>query len=61
LLASATSAFAADVIVNGVRLEDSTRQALERTYGVAIKPEKYWYDSVSGASSTSRRSSAAWR
>jgi hypothetical protein len=48
LLASATSAFAADVIVNGVRLEDSTRQTLERTYGVPIKPGKYWYDSVSG-------------
>lgn len=43
-----TSAFAADVFVNGVRLEDSARQALERGYGVPIKPGRYWYDSVSG-------------
>jgi hypothetical protein len=40
--------FAADVIVNGVRLDDSTRQALERAYGVPIKPGRYWYDQVSG-------------
>jgi hypothetical protein len=48
LLAPIASAFAADVFVNGVRLEDSTRQALERSYGVPIKPGKYWYDAVSG-------------
>jgi len=42
------SVFAADVFVNGVRLDDSTRQALERGYGVPIKPGRYWYDSVSG-------------
>jgi hypothetical protein len=48
LLAPAAATLAADVIVNGVRLEDSTRQTLERTYGVPIKPGKYWYDAVSG-------------
>jgi hypothetical protein len=48
LLAPAASAFATDVVVNGVRLEDSTRQALERGYGVPVKPGKYWYDAVSG-------------
>jgi hypothetical protein len=42
------TALGADVVVNGVRLEDSTRQTLERTYGVPIKPGKYWYDAVSG-------------
>jgi hypothetical protein len=31
------SALATDVFVNGVRLEDSTRQALERGYRVPIK------------------------
>jgi hypothetical protein len=30
------------------RLEDSTLQALERGYGVPIKPGRYWYDGVSG-------------
>ncbi len=48
LLAPAVSAIAADVVVNGVRLEDSTRQALESAYGVPIKPGRYWYDQVSG-------------
>ena len=48
LLAAAAPALADDVVVNGVRLEDAPRQALERTYGVPIKPGKYWYDSVSG-------------
>ena len=48
LLAPATWVFAADVFVNGVRLEASTRQALERGYGVPINPGKYWYDGVSG-------------
>ena len=42
------AAFAAEVYVNSVRLDDSTRQALERRYGVPIKPGRYWYDSVSG-------------
>ena len=40
---------AADVIVNGVALENSTRQTLERAYGVPIQPGRYWYDAVSGA------------
>jgi hypothetical protein len=48
LLMAAAPALAADVTVNGVRLEDSTRLALERGYGVPIKPGKYWYDAVSG-------------
>ena len=47
-LAAATPALAADVFVNSVRLEDSARQALERGYGVPIKPGRYWYDNVSG-------------
>jgi hypothetical protein len=47
-LAATASAFAADVVVNGVRLEDSARQALERGYGVPIQPGRYWYDAVSG-------------
>jgi|KBSMisStandDraft_5_1062788.scaffolds.fasta_scaffold14354_4 hypothetical protein len=47
-LAVMTSAFGADVFVNGARLEDSARQSLERGYGVPIKPGRYWYDSVSG-------------
>ena len=48
LLAAAASALAADVVVNGVPLEDSTRQALESGYGVPIQPGRYWYDPVSG-------------
>jgi hypothetical protein len=40
--------FAADVFINGVPLDDSVRQQLERGYGVPIKPGKYWYDNVSG-------------
>lgn len=39
---------AADMVVNGVALDAKTRQALERTYGVPIKPGRYWYDKVSG-------------
>lgn len=39
---------AQDVFVNAVSLDANTRQALERHYGVAIKPARYWYDTVSG-------------
>lgn len=48
LLASSPAAVAADVVVNGVALESSVRQQLERGYGVPIKPGRYWYDPVSG-------------
>ena len=48
VLTAMPAASAADVYVNAVRLDESTRQALERRYGVPIKPERYWYDSVSG-------------
>ncbi len=37
-----------DVMVNGVALDSKTKQALERTYGVPIRPGRYWYDKVSG-------------
>ena len=46
-LVGATS-MAADVMVNRVALDSSTRKALERTYGVPIAPGRYWYDPVSG-------------
>ena len=45
---SAVVANAQEVIVNGVRLEPRTRDALERAYGVRIPPARYWYDRVSG-------------
>jgi hypothetical protein len=48
LMLITTSTFAADVEVNGVPLDQSTRQALERAYGVPIQPGRYWYDNVSG-------------
>jgi hypothetical protein len=48
LLVPAAPVLAADVVVNSDRLKDSTRQALERSYGVPIKPGKHWYDAVSG-------------
>jgi len=48
ILLFSTSALAADVVVNGVPLDDKTRQTLERGYGVPIKPGRYWYDNVSG-------------
>ena len=41
-------AAAQGVIVNGVRIEEKTRQALEQAYGVPVKPGRYWYDRVSG-------------
>ena len=33
---------------NRVRLEDRTRMALERTYGVPVAAGRYWYDAFSG-------------
>jgi len=39
---------AQDVFVNRVRLDDKTRDALERAYGVRIPPARYWYNRVSG-------------
>jgi hypothetical protein len=43
-----TPARAQEVFVNAVSLDTGTRQALERHYGVAIKPARYWHDTVSG-------------
>jgi hypothetical protein len=48
LMLITTSTFAADIVVNGVPLDNSTRQTLERTYGVPILPGQYCYDNVSG-------------
>jgi hypothetical protein len=48
LLTAASAAPAADVFVNGVRLDDPTQQALERMYGVPLQSGRYWYDNVSG-------------
>jgi hypothetical protein len=48
LLTVATSSWAGDIIINGVALDESERQTLERGYGVQIKPGRYWYDAVSG-------------
>jgi len=39
---------AQDVFVNRVQLDDKTREALERGYGVRIPPARYWYDTFSG-------------
>lgn len=50
LLLVTASAFAADVVVNGVPLEESARKSFEQKYGVPIKPGRYWYDNVSGVS-----------
>lgn len=46
---AAAAALAEEVIINGVRLERDTRDALERSYGVRIPPARYWYDRISGA------------
>ena len=43
-----TSTFAADVVVNGMPLEEPAHKSLEHKYGVPIKPGRYWYDNVSG-------------
>ena len=48
LLLAAAPALGADVFVNGARLDDPARQAIERGYGTPIKPGRYWYDAVSG-------------
>lgn len=48
LMLAAGAVLATDVFVNHVRLDDATRRALERGYGVPIKPGRYWYDPVSG-------------
>jgi hypothetical protein len=40
--------FAADVVVNGIPLEESALRSLEQKYGVPIKQGRYWYDNVSG-------------
>jgi hypothetical protein len=48
-MGAAAPAIAQEVLVNGVRLEDKTRKALEQAYGVPVAPGRYWYDQVSGA------------
>jgi hypothetical protein len=48
-VAAAAPAAAQDVFVNRVRLDDKTRDALERAYSVRIPPARYWYDAFSGA------------
>jgi hypothetical protein len=48
LILFASPTFSADVVVNGVPLDETIRQGLERNYGVPIKPGRYWYDNVSG-------------
>jgi hypothetical protein len=49
LTLTAVCASAADVVVNGVRLDNSTRKELERAHGVPVQPGRYWYDPVAGA------------
>ncbi len=49
LVCLAVQASAADVIVNGAPVDDSTRQTLENAYRTRILPGRYWYDGVSGA------------
>ena len=48
LSCTAPLAWADDVFVNGVRLDDATIGALEDAYGVDVTPARYWYDPVSG-------------
>jgi hypothetical protein len=47
-IGAAPPAAAQEVFVNRVRLDDKTRDALERGYGVRIPPARYWYDAFSG-------------
>jgi hypothetical protein len=42
------SAITAEVFVNSERLSAETLQQIERTYGVPVKPGRYWYDPVTG-------------
>jgi hypothetical protein len=39
--------FPADIVVNGIPLEETPRRSLEQKYGVPIKPGRYWYDNIS--------------
>jgi hypothetical protein len=48
LTLASSPVFAADVVINGVTLDEPTKKQLERGYGVPIKAGKYWYDNVSG-------------
>jgi hypothetical protein len=45
---AAAASAAADVVVNGVPLDRADRHAIERAYGTALVPGRYWYDRVSG-------------
>lgn len=47
-IGAAAPAVAQEVTVNRVRLDDRTRVALERAYGVPVAPGRYWYDAFSG-------------
>jgi hypothetical protein len=48
LCCAAVPALAGDVVVNGVRLDDDTLDALEAAYRIEVPPARYWYDPVSG-------------
>ena len=47
-IGAAAPAAAQEAIVNRVQLDDRTRMALERTYGVPVAAGRYWYDAFSG-------------
>jgi hypothetical protein len=49
LTLATTLGWAGDVVVNRVPLDQAIQSALERAYGVPIRPGRYWYDAVSGA------------
>jgi hypothetical protein len=48
LSCTAGLASADEVVINDVRLDEATRNALETAYGVRIPPARYWYDPISG-------------
>jgi hypothetical protein len=48
LALAAAASMAAGVIVNGVPLDPSSQQAIERAYRTTLVPGRYWYDPVSG-------------